>query len=62
MILMASREIISTPFPSVEEVASELGVSPARLRKLRKSAGRIMATKKRRVRPKQTLGSRRKLR
>ncbi len=38
---MASREIISTPFPSVEEVASELGVSPARVRKLRKLASTI---------------------
>jgi len=37
-----TKTIITTPYPSIEEVASELGVSKKRLRELRTIAGKIV--------------------
>jgi len=42
--MMSDRAVISTPYPSVEEVASELGVSTREVRKLRRLFDEIVTT------------------
>jgi hypothetical protein len=39
---MAAKTLITTPYPTVEEVASELGVSEDRVRELRLLAEKIV--------------------
>ena len=42
--MMSVRAVISTPYPSVEEVASELGVSTREVRRLRRLFDEIVTT------------------
>jgi hypothetical protein len=48
---MTSKTVISTPYPSVEEVASELGVSKQRVLELRLLLEKISRPKARKERP-----------